>query len=93
MSATWITRLGVKTRIIDKRNTKIFTGQADGLQSRSLKIFNSFGFADRVWKEANHMLEGELTDFIWGVLDIIPIIDFRKSFFYDTCNFMLTDAG
>jgi len=57
MSATWMTRLGVKTRIIDKRNTKIFTGHADGLQCRSLEIFDSFGFADRVWKEANHMLE------------------------------------
>ena len=25
-------------------------------------------------------LEGEPTDFIWGVLDIVPITDFRKSF-------------
>lgn len=48
---------GVKARIVDKRNTKIFTGQADGLQCRSLEIFDSLGFADRVWKEANHMLE------------------------------------
>ena len=57
MSATWMARLGVKARIVDKRFTKIFTGQADGLQCRSLEIFDSFGFADRVWKEANHMLE------------------------------------
>lgn len=48
---------GVKARIIDKRNSKIFCGQADGLQCRSLEIFDSLGFADRVWKEANHMLE------------------------------------
>ena len=57
MSGVWMARLGVKARIVDKRNTKIFTGQADGLQCRSLEIFDSFGFADRVWKEANHMLE------------------------------------
>lgn len=50
-------RLGVSCRIVDKRGTKIFAGQADGLQCRSLEIFDSFGFADRVWKEANHMLE------------------------------------
>jgi 2-polyprenyl-6-methoxyphenol hydroxylase-like FAD-dependent oxidoreductase len=50
-------RLGVSARIVDKRSTKIFSGQADGLQCRSLEIFDSFGFADRVWKEANHMLE------------------------------------
>ncbi|KAK4163150.1 putative monooxygenase [Cladorrhinum sp. PSN259] len=44
-------------RIIDRRRTKIFTGQADGLQCRSLEIFDSLGFADRAWKEANHMIE------------------------------------
>ena len=57
MAATWMARLGVKTRIIDKRGSKIFNGQADGLQCRSQEIFDSFGFEDRVWKEANHMLE------------------------------------
>lgn len=57
MAAAWMSRLGVKTRIVDKRGSKIFNGQADGLQCRSLEIFDSFGFADRVWKESNHMLE------------------------------------
>lgn len=57
MAAAWMAHCGVKTRIVDKRNSKIFCGQADGLQCRSLEIFDSLGFADRVWKEANHMLE------------------------------------
>jgi len=57
MSATWMARCGIKARIVDKRGTKIFSGQADGLQCRSLEIFDSFGFADRVWKESNHMIE------------------------------------
>jgi predicted oxidoreductase len=57
MAATWLARLGVATRIVDKRGTKIFAGQADGLQCRSLEIFDSFGFCDRVWKESNHMIE------------------------------------
>ncbi|KAG5661785.1 hypothetical protein KAF25_004024 [Fusarium avenaceum] len=48
---------GIKTRIVDKRGTKIFNGQADGLQCRTLEIFDSFGFAHRAWIEANHMLE------------------------------------
>lgn len=55
MAATWASRMGLRTRVIDKRGTKILNGQADGLQCRSLEIFDSFGFADRVWKEANHM--------------------------------------
>ena len=57
MAACWMAHCGVKTRIVDKRNTKIFCGQADGLQCRSLEIFDSFGYGDRAWKEANHMLE------------------------------------
>ncbi len=55
MAATWAARYGIDARVIDKRGTKIFNGQADGLQCRSLEIFDSFGFADRVWKESNHM--------------------------------------
>ncbi|KAK4445493.1 phenol hydroxylase [Podospora aff. communis PSN243] len=57
MAAAWLSHLSVPTRIIDKRNTKIFCGQADGLQCRSLEILDSLGFADRAWKEANHMIE------------------------------------
>lgn len=57
MAAAWMAHCGVKARIVDKRNSKIFSGQADGLQCRSLEIFDSLGFADRAWKEANHMLE------------------------------------
>jgi 2-polyprenyl-6-methoxyphenol hydroxylase-like FAD-dependent oxidoreductase len=50
-------RCGINARIVDKRGTKIYSGQADGLQLRSLEIFDSFGFADRAWKEANHLIE------------------------------------
>lgn len=57
MAAAWMAHCGVQARIVDKRNTKIFCGQADGLQCRSLEIFDSLGFADRTWKEANHMIE------------------------------------
>lgn len=57
MAATWAARCGIHARIVDKRGTKIFNGQADGLQCRSLEIFDSFGFADRVWKESTHLLE------------------------------------
>jgi phenol 2-monooxygenase (NADPH) len=36
---------------------QIFNGQADGLQCRTLEIFDSFDFGHRAWIEANHMLE------------------------------------
>ncbi|KIX98498.1 uncharacterized protein Z520_05799 [Fonsecaea multimorphosa CBS 102226] len=57
MMANWMSRWGVRTRIVDKRGTKIYNGQADGLQCRTLEIFDSFDFAHRVWRESNHMLE------------------------------------
>ena len=57
MMANWMSRCGIRTRIVDKRGTKIFNGQADGLQCRTLEIFDSFNFAHRVWIESNHMLE------------------------------------
>ncbi|KAL9112308.1 MAG: hypothetical protein Q9227_003426 [Pyrenula ochraceoflavens] len=57
MMANWMSRCGIKTRIVDKRGTKVFNGQADGLQCRTLEIFDSFDFAHRAWIEANHMLE------------------------------------
>lgn len=58
MLANWLSRYpGIKTRIVDKRGTKIFNGQADGLQCRTLEIFDSFGFGHRAWRESNHMLE------------------------------------
>ncbi|OQO07602.1 hypothetical protein B0A48_07299 [Cryoendolithus antarcticus] len=57
MMATWMAKCGIKTRIIDKRGSKIFNGQADGLQCRTLEILDSLGFGTRAWQESNHMLE------------------------------------
>ncbi|KAG7663943.1 uncharacterized protein J8A68_002504 [[Candida] subhashii] len=64
MCATWLARCGIPFRIIDKRSNEIFSGQADGLQCRSLEIFKSFSencfdFAtlDNSWKVSNHMIE------------------------------------
>ncbi|KAL6454301.1 LOW QUALITY PROTEIN: Phenol hydroxylase [Candida maltosa Xu316] len=64
MAATWLSRCGIPFRFIDKRSTEVFSGQADGLQCRSLEIFKSFSescfdFAtlDQSWKVANHMIE------------------------------------
>lgn len=57
MAACWFARTGVPFRIIDKRSNKVFAGQADGLQARTLEVFQSFGFGDRALKEANPINE------------------------------------
>lgn len=41
MATLWFARMGIKTKFIDKRSTKIFTGQADGLQVRMPSVLNS----------------------------------------------------
>lgn len=57
MAAACLARMGINVRIFDKRTGNRFIGQADGLQSRTLEIFQSMGFGDRAMKESNHMLE------------------------------------
>ncbi|CAK7222269.1 hypothetical protein SBRCBS47491_004808 [Sporothrix bragantina] len=57
MLALWLARLGVDARIVDKRTDKVYSGQADGFQVRSLEILDSFGIADKIWNESNHMIE------------------------------------
>ncbi|KAK4544859.1 hypothetical protein LTR36_003763 [Oleoguttula mirabilis] len=74
MLATWLARTGIIFRIVDKKASRINSGQADGLQSRtfevsrlsdrksvhatySFKIFDSLGIGQDIWREANHMLE------------------------------------
>ncbi|GIK04641.1 hypothetical protein Aspvir_008724 [Aspergillus viridinutans] len=52
MAAYWMARCGVNARIIDKRGTKAFTGQADGLRPRTLELLDSIGVVHRVLHEA-----------------------------------------
>jgi 2-polyprenyl-6-methoxyphenol hydroxylase-like FAD-dependent oxidoreductase len=57
MAAYWMARCGIKARIIDKRGTKVFTGQADGLRSRTLELFNSMGIQHRTLHEGHIAVE------------------------------------
>ena len=57
MAAAWASRYNMTTRIIDKNHERISKGQADGLQARTLEIFDSFGVADQLWKRSFHDLE------------------------------------
>ncbi|KAJ7628801.1 FAD binding domain-containing protein [Roridomyces roridus] len=57
MLGCWLARTGVKTRIIDKRASKITRGHADGVQCRTIEIFQSFGIADGLRREGNELAE------------------------------------
>jgi phenol 2-monooxygenase len=41
-------RYGVDARIIDRRNTKVFRGHADGLRAGTIELFDSMGFQHRL---------------------------------------------
>lgn len=55
MLGCWLARTGIKTRIIDQRAHKITRGHADGVQCRTIEIFQSFGMAERIQKEGNQL--------------------------------------
>lgn len=58
MAAACLARYGVhNVRIVDKRATKIFTGQADGLNPRSLEVLQALGIGTQVIAEANELGE------------------------------------
>ena len=42
----------ISTRIVESKPGRLEHGQADGLQCRTLEIFEAFGFSERVLKEA-----------------------------------------
>ncbi|KAJ7625499.1 FAD binding domain-containing protein [Roridomyces roridus] len=55
MCANALAKAGVNVRIVDQRADKIPAGQADGIQPRTIEVFQSYGLADRLLKEGNHM--------------------------------------
>ena len=57
VTAYWMARYGIRTRIIDKRETKVFTGHADGIRMRTLEIFDSMDIHHRVSHEGHPAVE------------------------------------
>jgi phenol 2-monooxygenase len=51
-AAVWLARLGIDFRIIDKRAGPLRIGQADGVQCRTVEVFESFGLDQELKKDA-----------------------------------------
>ncbi|RHZ44844.1 putative FAD monooxygenase [Aspergillus thermomutatus] len=51
MAACWASHYKMSTRIIDQKSGRTTTGHADGIHSRTLEIFNSFGLLDPVLRQ------------------------------------------
>jgi phenol 2-monooxygenase len=56
-AATWLARCGVRCKLIDSRLGPLVNGQADGVQCRTVEIFESFGIAEELLRESYHVLE------------------------------------
>ncbi|MCQ1946103.1 FAD-binding monooxygenase [Arthrobacter sp. zg-Y1116] len=48
---------GVTTRIVERRDSRLAIGQADGIQARSVETFQAFGFAEEITAEAYRITE------------------------------------
>ena len=56
-AATWLSRYGIRCKIVESRAGPLEVGQADGLQCRSTEIFESFGIAEDLLKQSYHNVE------------------------------------
>lgn len=57
-AAAWLAICGIKSfKILEKRDGPIEMGQADGVQCRTVEVFESFGIAEELLREAYHVLE------------------------------------
>ena len=57
MAATWMARYGLRCKILERAKGPLQIGQADGVQCRTVEIFQSFGKAEELMREAYHCLE------------------------------------
>jgi phenol 2-monooxygenase len=56
-AATWLAIYNIPFTILEKRSGPLEIGQADGVQVRSVEIYESFGLAEDLLREAYHVLE------------------------------------
>ncbi|KAL4946763.1 hypothetical protein BDV06DRAFT_229660 [Aspergillus oleicola] len=56
-AATWLSCYGIPCTILERRSGPLKMGQADGVQCRTVEIFESFGLGEELLREAYHVLE------------------------------------
>jgi len=56
-AALWLSKHGVNYRMIEKRNGPLEVGQADGVQTRTVELFDAFNIAEPLLRDSYHVLE------------------------------------
>ncbi|KAJ5357910.1 hypothetical protein N7541_005068 [Penicillium brevicompactum] len=57
MASTWMAQTGIKAILIDQKPQRTQYGHADGVESRTFEILDSFGLSDTIWKNANRTID------------------------------------
>lgn len=57
MAALWMARAGVRTLVVDRNSGPTEAGHADGLESRTIEILDSFDLGHTIWNESNHTID------------------------------------
>lgn len=56
-AATYLAKCGLRCTILESREGPLELGQADGVQCRTVEIFESFGLSEELLRESHHVLE------------------------------------
>lgn len=58
-AATWLAKRGIRCKVLERRSEPMKMGQADGVQCRTVEVFESFGqgLVEKLLGEAYHVLE------------------------------------
>lgn len=74
-AATYLARYGVRCKIIESRSGPLERGQADGVQCRTMEMYESFGLAEDVLRQGYHVIE----DTFWSSAEDGGIVRTRSS--------------
>ena len=56
-AATWLSIYGIPFTMLERRSGPMEIGQADGVQCRTVEIYESFGVSEELLRESYHVLE------------------------------------
>ena len=57
MAAAWMARTGIQTLVVERKSHPTEAGHADGLESRTIEILDSFGLGQKIWDRSNHTVD------------------------------------
>lgn len=56
-AAIWLARCGVDFKVLERRNGPLKVGQADGVQCRTVEVFESLGISEPLLRDAYHVMD------------------------------------